>query len=170
MYTSNTQFTVKVSKCHQTVRKVRMWLVCNGLYRPFSAWTWSIIVCIPPRSNEKLFYSVYIYRKSIHNSVSNNQEKKAVSDGQYHCYWCILLLPLSRWWMKGGSYFALAVVASGIIWTVWNKIERESNVKNPEMVRILLQLYMYCILYCIINTGHADSTADMPRGLKCSNL
>ena len=26
------------------------------------------------------------YRKPIHNSVSNNQEKKAVSDGQYHCY------------------------------------------------------------------------------------
>ena len=29
------------------------------------------------------------YRKPIHNSVSDNQEKKAVSDGQYHCYWCI---------------------------------------------------------------------------------
>ena len=65
------------SQCHQTVRKLRMWLVCDSLYHPFSPWTRSIVVCIPPRSNEKSFYSVY--RKPIHNSVSNNQEKKAVS-------------------------------------------------------------------------------------------
>ena len=50
--------------------------------------------------------------------------------------------------MKGGSYFVLAVVASGIIWTVWNKIEREANVKNTEMVRsYIAAIVLYIVLY-----------------------
>ena len=40
----------------------------------------------------------------------------------------VLPLALSRWWIKDGSgYFVIALVASSIIWTVWNKIERGSQ-------------------------------------------
>ena len=70
VHTTNSQFKFPMSPNSQEVKNV--------------ACLRSIVVCIPrPRSNEKSFYSVY--RKPIHNSVSNNQGKKAVSDGQYRC-------------------------------------------------------------------------------------
>ena len=51
-------------------------------------------------------------------------------------------------WKVVASYFVLAVVASGIIWTVWNKIEREANVKNTEMVRsYIAAIVLYIVLY-----------------------
>ena len=52
-------------------------------------------------------------------------------------------------WKVVASYFVLAVVASGIIWTVWNKIEREANVKNPEMVRSYIAAIVH-VLYIVL--------------------
>ena len=84
------------------------------------------------------------YRKPIHNSVSNNQEKKAVNDGQYTIAIDVLPLALSRWWIKDGNYFVIALVASSIIWL--NCLKQDS--KRKPMLKT--QKWYCCTWICCI--------------------